>query len=295
MRINFDKLYSFLNKTSDKLNYRTLLADLNGLANDIVVQNDYKFKVNVSYLKHDSILMSGKVYTKDGRIEINLNRIKAISELKLDCFGKNFKNFIDSFAEKYEKGTFRKIDATKCLYFSVKNRPINFIYEVGSYKTLKYDLLLTIVHEIQHMVQCSYEIKDFNRENFSEDELYYSFLILFDELTKQNNISIDDNFYRPIELNARLTTAKTLNDYKKKNKIRDRYLTKIIFNSLPYRSVTTEEYVSKIKNDFDKMKKNSSHKPELLSLINRNWTTIQAKLSQDFNSVIKLAEYSRTL
>lgn len=288
MRINFYKFYSFLNKTSDKLNYRTLLADLNGLANDIVVQNDYNFKVNISYLKHDSILMYGKVYTKDGRIEINLNRIKAISELKLDCFDKNFKKFIDSFAKKYEKGTFRKTDATKCLYFSIKNRPMNFIYEVGSYKTLKYDLLLTIIHEIHHMVQYSYEIKDFNRKNFSEDELYYSFLILFDELTRQNNLSIDDNFYRPIELNTRLITATTLTDYKNDKKVKDKNLTQIIFNSLLYRPVTTQEYLSKIKNDFDNMKKNSSHKPKLLNLINENWDITQNRLSEDFDRIVKL-------
>lgn len=290
MKVDFNRISLFLSKSYDKLNYRTLLADLNRFASEIVAQNDYNFRVNASYLKHESVLMFGKVYTKDGRIEINLNRIKAISELKLDSFDKNFKNFIDTFPEKYEKGEFRKTDAAKCLYFSIKNRPLNFIYELGSYKTLKYDLLSTIIHEIQHMVQYSYEIKNFSCRTFSDDELYYSFLILFDELSKQINQFTDDNFYRPIELNARVTTAAVLNDYIKTNKIKDKYFTKTIFNSLLYKPVTTEDYIAKIKENFEIIQKNSNHKPELLSLIKNNWDIIQNRLSSEFTSLSRLAE-----
>lgn len=264
-----------------------MLANLNKLANEIVVQNNYNFNVKISYIKHESVLMSGKVYTKDGRIEINLNRIKAISELNLNCFDKDFKQFIDGFAKKYENRQFRKTDATKCLYFSIKNRPINFVYEVGSYKTLKYDLFLTIIHEIQHMVQYSYEIKQVDKKSFSEDELYYTFLIFLDDLNKQNNFT-DDNFYRPIELNARLTSATALNDYKRSKKVKDKFLSAIIKNSILYQPITTQEYATKIKEDFNNLSQKSDFKSDIVNLINKNWHIIQPRLANEFDSAIKL-------
>lgn len=296
MLINYKSFDSFLAKLDENIDYDELLKGLNKIATEIVELGKYDFKVYIVYVKHDSVLMSGNVNREEGRIGFNINRIKAILNLKLDPSDPNFKSFIDNFALDYENGKYKKTEENDALYFTVKNRPLEYVYILGSYKLIGLDLVMTVLHEIQHMVQHSFLMSDPSKKPLVQEEVYHSFAIFLNKLYYKYKYT-DDNYYRPVELNAVTVSSYTLSKYMEKSKIKSsdiKNFTAILWASI---NQSASEYTNIIKNHFLDISKNKHSKEDRrwFNFFLKNWAYIEKGFEDEFEMLNSAANILKKL
>ncbi len=170
-----------------------------------------------------------KLFGKSGsvsktNISFNKTRIEMLLNLKIDDTSKehlkNVENFYNHYDEKKSHSDFEEI-----LYeFIKKYKEIGAEWafaHMGSYKTIKYEVLDTILHETEHVYQDEYS-KFLEEKHFPEDKkskvLIFTSLFntIFEKLQKSGvQLSYErKNHVFPIEFDARYEALKLLSKIK---------------------------------------------------------------------------------
>lgn len=199
-------------------------------------------------------------------ISVNKTRIEMLSKLKIDDLDENhlvkmelfYKNYpIKSVHTEYEDILYDFIkkykEAGAQRYFDM----------VGSYKTIKYELLETIYHECEHVIQDDYknflDKKEFPNDTQSKVLIFTTLFNTIYEKLRKANIEFDytrENYIFPIEFDARYISFKEMtilkNMYFQDNELFERYLKKSIIIPKDFNILQT---VNKIFEDYEKLYK----------------------------------------
>lgn len=142
-------------------------------------------------------------------ISFNKTRLKTLINLKIDCNNKNHIKKIYKFYNSYdEKITHNKYEI--CLYEFMKKYIAggyeHYFTQMGSYKTIPYELLDTIFHENEHIFQYKYEkfLKNINECPNDLKSKLLLFTVLFNTIHSKLlkiNVDFEYDYYITFYLN----------------------------------------------------------------------------------------------
>lgn len=244
------------------LDFDVLKEKLQEIMEIIFSMHEINKKMTVSFDKSKLFGKSGSI--SDTNISFNKTRIEMLLKLKIDDLDENhlvkmelfYKNHpIKSVHTEYEDilydfiKKYKEADAER--YFNM----------VGSYKTIKYELLETIYHECEHVVQDDYK-KFLDKKEFPSDAqskvLIFTtlFNVIYEKLRKAN-LDFDytrENYIFPIEFDARYISFKEMtilkNMYFQDDEFFEKYLKKSIIIPKDFKILQT---VNKIIDDYDRL------------------------------------------
>lgn len=200
------------------------------------LQNDLEEILQLNFLLHncnekmENSFDESKLFFKSGSvssdtISFNKSRIQALVDLKIDDLDKDHVKNINKFYNEYDKSQVHT-NSQEIVYDSMKKYKEagaeRYFSQMGSYKTIKYDLLDTIFHESEHVFQRKYlkylENNDYPTDTKSKLLIFTMFFnYLYEILRKNKNIDLNytrENYIFPIEFDARYESFKLLNEIK---------------------------------------------------------------------------------
>lgn len=213
-----------------------------------------------------------KLFGKSGSVSVanisfNKTRIEMLSNLKIDDLDENhlakmelfYKNYpIKSIHTEYEDILYDfikkyKEEAGAERYFNM----------VGSYKTIKYEILETIYHECEHIIQDDYkkflDKKEFPKDTQSKVLIFITLFNTIYEKLRKANIEFDytrENHIFPIEFDARYVSFKMMSELKDlyfyDDELLEKYLKKSIIIPKDFNILQT---VNKIIEDYENLYK----------------------------------------
>jgi len=210
----------------------------------------------------ESCLFGKSASIKNNHISFNKTRLEILNNMKIDCYDDNHLTKIYKFYNSYEEKN--HTEQEKCLYDFMKKYIDNgferYFSQMGSYKTIKYELLDTIFHENQHIIQNIYKQYLDDIDNCPKDSktLVLIFTMFFNEIYEyllKNKVEFDykrENYIFPIEFDARYEAMIKLNHIKEKYFSLDKSFSKyIVKSSLIPQKFDIEKTANMIFKDFE--------------------------------------------
>ena len=244
------------------LDFDVLKEKLQEIMEIIFSMHEINKKMTVSFDKSKLFGKSGSI--SDTNISFNKTRIEMLLKLKIDDLDENhlvkmklfykthpiksvhteYEDILYDFIKKYKEA-----DAER--YFNM----------VGSYKTIKYELLETIYHECEHVVQDDYkkflDKKEFPSDTQSKVLIFTTLFNVIYEKLRKANLDFDytrENYIFPIEFDARYISFKEMtilkNMYFQDDEFFEKYLKKSIIIPKDFKILQT---VNKIIDDYDRL------------------------------------------
>ena len=188
--------------------------------------NNCDLQLEVSFDKSMLFGKSGSVF--ENYISFNKTRIETLFEMKIDCNDDCHLHNIYEFYNMYNKKEEHSI-CEQCLYeFMQKYISLGcerYFDKMGSYKMIKYELLDTILHENQHIVQRRHKeyLASVDECPLDDKNLLLFFTMLFNEVystLKKAKVDFDyvrENYIFPIGFDARYEAMIIL------DKLREKY------------------------------------------------------------------------
>ena len=227
-----------------------------------------KHKINkvmtVSFDESKLFGKSGSVSEKN--ISFNKTRIEMLSKLKIDDLDENHLVKMELFYKNYPIKTFHS-EYEDILYDFIKKYKEagaqRYFNMVGSYKTIKYEILETIYHECEHIIQDDYkkflDKKEFPSDTQSKVLIFTTLFNTLYEKLRKANIEFDytrENYIFPIEFDARYMSFKEMTDLKnlyfQNDELLEKYLNKSIIIPKDFNIL---QIVNKIIEDYDRLYK----------------------------------------
>ncbi len=246
------------------LDFDILKAKLQEIMNIIFSMHKITRKISISF--DDSKLFGKSASVSETNISFNKTRIEMLLALKIDDLDENHLVKMEVFYKNYPVKQIRT-EYEDVLYDFIKKYKEagaeRYFNMVGSYKTIKYEILETIYHECEHIIQDDYK-KFLNEKNFPSDfrSKVLIFTTLFNtiyEKLRKTGIQFDytrENYIFPIEFDARFVSFKELSKLKKlyfqKDEIYEKYLKKT--NLIP-KDFNILQTVNKIFEDYERVYK----------------------------------------
>lgn len=244
------------------LNFDVLKEKLQEIMKIIFSMHKINKEMTVSFDESRLFGKSGSV--SDTNISFNKTRIEMLSTMKIDDLDEKHLTKMEDFYKNYP---------AKSIHTEYENILYNFIKKykeagaeryfnmVGSYKTIKYEILETICHECEHVVQNNYkkflDKKEFPSNTQSKVLIFTTLFNTIYEKLRKANIEfgyIRENYIFPIEFDARYTSFKELfelkNLYFQDDELFKKYLKKSIIIPKDFNIQST---VSNIIEDFEKL------------------------------------------
>ena len=227
-----------------------------------------KHKINkvmtVSFDESKLFGKSGSVSEKN--ISFNKTRIEMLSKLKIDDLDENHLVKMELFYKNYPIKTVHT-EYEDILYDFIKKYKEagaqRYFNMVGSYKTIKYEILETIYHECEHIIQddCKkfLDKKEFPSDTQSKVLIFTTLFNTIYEKLRKANIEFDytrENYIFPIEFDARYISFKMMNELKdlyfQDDELLEKYLNKSIIIPKDFNIL---QIVNKIIEDYDRLYK----------------------------------------
>lgn len=192
-----------------------------------------------------------------------------------------------------------------CLYNFIKKyislELQDYFVQMGSYKTIKYELLETLFHEVQHVVQLDFNERYINNNvSTNYNDIIFIFTMLFNTMYRRlldNNIQSDyvrENYYFPIEIDARYVALIMINNLRRQYFTNDKLFIKSILNNdiLP-KNVSFRELAEKIYVDFENIYKIyninfESNYDTIFSIVNKHKDQIISQLVNRYEEMNKI-------
>ena len=260
---------SFYLKSKEFLKNFTL--DFDGLKEKL--QEIVKVIFSVHRINKDMTVSfdKSKLFGKSGsvsktNISFNKTRIEMLSNLKIDDLDENHLVKMELFYNNYPTKSIHT-EFEDILYDFIKKYKEagaqRFFNMVGSYKTIKYEILETIYHECEHVIQDDYkkflDKKEFPNDTQSKVLIFTTLFNAIYEKLKKANIEFNytrENYIFPIEFDARYISFKEMtilkNMYFQDDELFERYLRKSIIIPKDFNILQT---VNKIFEDYEKLYK----------------------------------------
>ena len=227
-----------------------------------------KHKINkvmtVSFDESKLFGKSGSISEKN--ISFNKTRIEMLSKLKIDDLDENHLVKMELFYKNYPIKTVYT-EYEDILYDFIKKYKEagaqRYFNMVGSYKTIKYEILETIYHECEHIIQDDYkkflDKKEFPSDTQSKVLIFTTLFNTIYEKLRKANIEFDytrENYIFPIEFDARYISFKMMNELKdlyfQDDELLEKYLNKSIIIPKDFNIL---QIVNKIIEDYDRLYK----------------------------------------
>ncbi len=246
------------------LDFDILKTKLQGIMENIFSMHNIKRKMSISF--DNSKLFGKSASVSETNISFNKTRIEMLLALKIDDLDENHLVKMEMFYKNYPISPIRT-EYEDILYDFIKKYKEagaeRYFNMVGSYKTIKYEILEAIYHECEHIIQDDYK-KYLNRKKIPSD--FRSKLLIFTTLfntiyekLRKTGIQFDytrENYIFPIEFDARFVSFKELSKLKKlyfqKDEIFEKYLKKT--NIIP-KDINILQIVNKIFEDYERVYK----------------------------------------
>ena len=189
-----------------------------------------------------------------------------LSKLKIDDLDENHLVKIELFYKNYPIKTVHT-EYEDILYDFIKKYKEagaeRYLNMVGSYKTIKYEILETIYHECEHIIQDDYkkflDKKEFPSDTQSKVLIFTTLFNTLYEKLRKANIEFDytrENYIFPIEFDARYISFKEMTDLKnlyfQNDELLEKYLNKSIIIPKDFKIL---QIVNKINEDYDRLYK----------------------------------------
>lgn len=246
------------------LDFDELATKLHEIVKIIFSINKIDQDINITFDESKLFGKSGSV--SDTNISFNKTRIQILETLKTDDLSKNHLKNLEIFYRNYtSKKLTEHTEYEDILYdFIKKYKEIGaeqYFDMIGSYKTIKYEILDTIYHESEHILQNNYKKflynKIFPSDKKSKVLIFTVFFNTIYEKLKKEKIKFDyvrENYIFPIEFDARYISFKNMYKlyklYFQKNVLFEKYLTKSII--IP-KDFNINFNVNKIFDDYEKL------------------------------------------
>ncbi|MBR1987531.1 MAG: hypothetical protein IKA36_00680 [Clostridia bacterium] len=235
---------AFLENFNMPINYNSVIKDLSRISKRNFKLSKCKFNLKITF--DESNLFGKSASIKDNHISFNKTRLDILCEKRIDCHDKNHLSNMYDFYKSFNDT--KCSDHEKCLYEFmnkyIQNGYAKYFTKIGSFRTIKYELLETIFHENEHVFQKQYTEYFDNISKCPKDAktLFLVFTMLFNtiyEFLVKNKIKFDykvENYIFPIEFDARYESMTKLNQVKEKYFATDKLFSQYIINSslLPY-------------------------------------------------------------
>ena len=264
----FEKVYKnskiFIENFEMLKDYSEISKHLKKIGENILKTKNIKESIKIEF--EDNKAFGNCATEYPDKISFNKLRYDTIISLKLDCTSCNHLEKIYNFYNHYnENDNNTKFEI--CLYNFMK-RYISlglqdYFLQMGSFKTIKYELLETLFHEIQHAIQLNsnkYSVEDC--ESTNPKDLILIFTTLFNTIYNkllENNIQfhyIRENHCFPIEFDARYVALIMTECLRKKYFINDKlFIKSILHNDIIPKNVSFKELSKKIYSDFESLYK----------------------------------------
>ncbi|MBE5736071.1 MAG: hypothetical protein E7356_01755 [Clostridiales bacterium] len=254
------KSKGFIDK--DTTNYNEISVLFEQICESILEK--YNIKKKIKILFEDNKAFGNCATEYPDKISFNKLRYDVIKSLKIDCTKNGHLEKLYDFYNHYNENC-KNSKYKVCLYNFMK-KYIGFglqdyFLQMGSYKTIKYELLETLFHESQHIVQEKYKTYIYeNNMKFADEEVLLVFTMLFNEIYNrliENNIQFNyvrQNYSFPIEFDARYVALVMSNTLRQKYFIEDILFSQSILNNdiLP-KDVSGEKLAESIFIDFENL------------------------------------------
>lgn len=193
------------------LDFVFLKAKLEEIAKAFLTNGGYKSDVNITFDESELFGKSGSVFGSN--ISFNKTRLEILAKLKIDDLNSNHLKRLEEFYSEYlSKLRHTKFEDILFTFIKrYKEMDAEYLFsKVGSYKTIKFELLDTVFHECEHLLQESYKKYMYSNDfNVGKDDLILIFTITFFALyEKLQKAGIKfkytrENYIFPIEFDAR--------------------------------------------------------------------------------------------
>ena len=202
------------------LDFDELATKLHEIVKIIFSINKIDQDINITFDESKLFGKSGSV--SDTNISFNKTRIQILETLKIDDLSKNHLKNLEIFYKNY---TSKKLTESTyyedILYdFIKKYKEIGaeqYFDMIGSYKTIKYEILDTIYHESEHILQDNYKKFLYTKKipnNKKSKVLIFTvcFNTIYEKLKKEkiNFDYVRENYIFPIEFDARYTSFESM-------------------------------------------------------------------------------------
>ena len=217
----------FIKNFTFPINYNQLATQL-----AIITKANYKlhnipFEPDIRFEEMNAFGASGKVANQSKTIIFNKKRIETILNLNIDCFDKNHLETLWNFYNTYQDSTPHDEYQEYLYAFMQKYISLNsteYFAQIGSFKTIPFDLIETLLHENQHVFQKYFWTLFLNGEvEPNEKNAIMIFTMTFTSIFNQlKNRNIETNYARqnhifPVEFDARYTTMHILSQLQVKH------------------------------------------------------------------------------
>lgn len=243
-------------------NYADILIRTQNLVDKLSSINKLP-KIEICWEEKPNLSIWASTNIKAREISVNLTIIRAIVELNLDSYSLSFISKLKIIAKSYFKGNLRHNDITDALIFTINNKPIECLLMLGNVQCLQYNLLLTILHEVQHILQ----------HNTNKAE--YKFMI------EQDNFLRDGKYERTkslLETDATVESLSALNNYLINKKFIDKKMTANLIGLNCFATPNPEKYVDDLLQEFNAEKK--EYTPQQLNKIKKLFLNNYAKMNE---------------
>lgn len=193
------------------LDFVFLKSKLEKIAKAFLIGRGYKSDVNITFDESELFGKSGSVFGSN--ISFNKTRLEILAKLKIDDLNSNHLKRLEEFYSEYlSKLRHTKFEDILFTFIKrYKEMDAEYLFsKVGSYKTIKFELLDTVFHECEHLLQESYKKYMYSNDfNVGKDDLILIFTITFFALyEKLQKAGIKfkytrENYIFPIEFDAR--------------------------------------------------------------------------------------------
>ena len=246
------------------LDFDVLKEKLQEIMKVIFLGHKINKEMTISFDESRLFGKSGSV--SDTNISFNKTRIEMLSNLKIDDLDENHLVKMELFYKNYPIKSVHT-EHEYILYDFIKKYKEagaqRYFKMVGSYKTIKYEILETIYHECEHVIQDHYkkflDKKEFPNDTQSKMLIFTTLFNTIYEKLRKANMEFDytrENYIFPIEFDARYISFKEMTDLKnlyfQDDELFERYLKKSIIIPKDFNILQT---VNKIIEDYENLYK----------------------------------------
>lgn len=302
MKNIYDKSKEFLDDFNDLKDYSEISKKLEQICLCLLEKQNISKQIKIVF--EDNKAFGNFATEYPDKLSFNKLRYDTIKTLQIDCTKNSHLEELYDFYNHYDENI-NNSKYSLCLYNFMK-KYIDFglqdyFIQMGSYRLIKYELLETLFHETQHIIQQDFNERYVNKnEPINLKDIILIFTVLFNIIYHSlldNNIQFDyvrENYYFPIEFDARYVALIMIENLRQKHYMNDKLFIKSILNNniLP-QNVSFEKLAEKIYEDFKNIYKIYNQKfgtnyDTLFSIVNKYKGEIISQLVNRYEEMTKI-------
>ena len=264
MKKIYEKSKQFLDNFNDLKDYSEISKKLEEICLCLLEKQNINKQIKVFF--EDNKAFGNFATEYPDKLSFNKLRYDTIKTLKIDCTSNNHLKQLYDFYNNYDENADNSMYSICLCNFMKKYIGFgmqDYFAQMGSYKTIKYELLETLFHETQHVIQQDFNERYVNNnETLNLKDIILMFTMLFNTMYHSlldNNIQFDyvrENYYFPIEFDARYVALIMIENLRQEYFMNDKLFIKSILNNdiLP-KNVSFKELAEKIYEDFENIYK----------------------------------------